>query len=42
MALFGGTALIVPTVIMSFLQDLNACLVTTSVAVLLFALLYVY
>ena len=41
MALFGGTALIVPTVVMSSLQNLNACLVTTSVAMLLFAFILV-
>lgn len=36
MALFGGVALIVPTVIMAKVQGINVSLITTSVAVVLF------
>ncbi|KAK3295251.1 uncharacterized protein B0H64DRAFT_143298 [Chaetomium fimeti] len=38
MALFGGIALILPTVIMSKLQGINVSLITTSIAVFLFGL----
>ncbi|KAG7290325.1 hypothetical protein NEMBOFW57_000325 [Staphylotrichum longicolle] len=38
MALFGGVALILPTVIMSKLQGINVSLITTSIAVFLFGL----
>ncbi len=38
MALFGGIALILPTVIMSKVEGINASLITTSIAVLLFGL----
>ena len=39
MSLFGGLALIVPTIIMAKVGDLNANLIITSVAVLLFGLI---
>ena len=42
MALFGGVALIVPTVIMSKVESVNACLITTSAAVFLFALVLAF
>lgn len=38
MALYGGVALILPTVIMSKLQGINVSLITTSIAVFLFGL----
>jgi hypothetical protein len=38
MALFGGIALIVPTVIMAKIEGINISLITTSVAVLLFGM----
>ena len=38
MALFGGIALIVPTVIMAKVEGINISLITTSVAVFLFGL----
>jgi hypothetical protein len=42
MALFGGIALIVPTVIMAKHQDLNFSLGTTSVATVIFALMLAF
>lgn len=38
MALFGGVALIVPTVIMAKVEGINASLITTAIAVILFSL----
>lgn len=38
MALFGGVALIVPTVIMAKVEGINVSLITTSIAVLFFSL----
>lgn len=38
MALFGGVALILPTVVMSKFQGINVSLITTSVAVFLFGI----
>lgn len=38
MALFGGVALIVPTIIMTLHSSRNTCLITTSVATVLFAI----
>lgn len=42
MALFGGIALILPTVIMAKLQSVNTSLITTSVATVLFALVLAF
>ncbi|KUJ07164.1 uncharacterized protein LY89DRAFT_725999 [Mollisia scopiformis] len=42
MALFGGIALIVPTIIMAKHQDLNFSLGTTSIATLLFAIILAF
>lgn len=42
MALFGGVALIVPTVIMAKFEGINVSLITTSVSVVIFALLLGY
>jgi hypothetical protein len=42
MALFGGIALIVPTLIMAFHPTRNTCLITTIVATLLFALILAF
>ncbi|KAJ2897695.1 hypothetical protein MKZ38_004472 [Zalerion maritima] len=42
MALFGGIALIVPTVIMAKVEGINVSLVTTSVAVLLFGVVLAF
>jgi hypothetical protein len=39
MALFGGIALIIPTVIMAKNQGLNFSLITTAIATVLFALM---
>ena len=41
-ALFGGTALIVPTIIMAKVQGINTSLIVTSIAVLLFALVLAF
>ena len=42
MALFGGVALIVPVLIMAFHPTRNTCLITTTVATLLFALILAF
>ncbi|KAJ4204128.1 hypothetical protein NW759_014965 [Fusarium solani] len=42
MALFGGIALIVPTVIMAKIEGINTSLITTSIAVFLFALILAF
>jgi VIT1/CCC1 family predicted Fe2+/Mn2+ transporter len=40
MALFGGIALIVPTVIMTLYQDVKTCLIVTAVATVIFAFIF--
>lgn len=42
MALFGGVALIIPTVIMAKFEGINISLITTSVSVVIFCLLLAY
>lgn len=42
MALFGGMALIIPTVIMAKFDGVNVSLITTSVSVIIFGLLLAF
>ncbi|TGJ79047.1 hypothetical protein E0Z10_g9711 [Xylaria hypoxylon] len=42
MALFGGIALIVPTIIMTLYQQVKVCLIVTAVATVLFALILAF
>ncbi|KAI0153050.1 hypothetical protein GGR57DRAFT_154370 [Xylariaceae sp. FL1272] len=42
MALFGGIALIVPTIIMALHQSVQTCLITTSVATVVFAVILAF